>query len=212
MPKIFTHHPIVIWQIKLLPQAGYFFLNTHPEPLPLKQHFPRRNRIISGLAQGVLIVEGNISSGSMITAQIALDQNREIMAIPGSVYSSNSAGPNNLIKKGATLINNYTDILEALNLKDISTPIKNYIPTNESEKLILEALDSESQDIDEIIRKSGKSTAIIQSTITILELKRVIRRLDNNTIVKAKLTLAKKKAFVICSKTVSYHEKRPNHS
>jgi DNA processing protein len=169
---------------KIVDSGGLLLSEYPPGTLPLKQHFPRRNRIISGLAQGVLIIEGNLSSGSMITAQLALDQNREIMAIPGSVYSANSAGPNNLIKKGATLINNYSDILEALNLQDISTPIKTYQPTNETEKIILNFLNTEAQDIDEIIRKSGKNTATIQGAITILELKRIIRRLDNNTIVR----------------------------
>jgi len=169
---------------KIVAENGSLISEYPPGTMPLKQHFPRRNRIISGLAQGVLIVEGDLESGSMITAQLALDQNREIMAIPGSIYSSNSSGPNNLIKKGATLITSYNDILEVLNLKEISTPQKTYVPINEIEKIILDFLNADTQDIDEIIRKSGKSTAVIHSCLTILELKHVIRKLDNNTIVK----------------------------
>lgn len=140
--------------------------------LPLKQHFPVRNRIIAGLARGVLVIEGSQDSGSLITAKCALEQNREVLAVPGNIYNKTSAGPNNLIKMGAKAVTNATDVLEALDLEFAQQYIKNkeIIAETKEEEILLKFLSSEPIHIDELIQKSKLNTSVISSTLTMMEM------------------------------------------
>lgn len=153
-------------------------LGIRPKP----EYFPMRNRIMSGLSLGVLVIEAGQKSGALITALQALEQDREVFAIPGSILSTVSKGTNKLIQQGAKLVCNFNDILEELNLATITPQqldIKEFTASNESENKILKQLGAEPVHIDEICRQSGLSMAEVGSTLAMLELKGVTRQIGN---------------------------------
>ena len=149
-------------------------LGTSPRP----EYFPRRNRIMSGLSLGTLVTEAGESSGAMITAHLALEQNREVFAIPGSILSPTSRGTNHLIQEGAKLVRDHTDILEELNLTAVAHQLemKEIIPASDTESLLLKQLSAEPIHIDEVCRGSGLPTATISSTLAMMELKGLVKQ------------------------------------
>ncbi len=146
---------------------------------PRAENFPRRNRIMSGLSLGVLISEAGETSGATITAHMALEQNREVFAIPGSILSSTSSGTNRLIQEGAKLVRNCTDILEELNLSAVAHQIefKEAIPASDTESLLLKQLSAEPTHIDEVCRNSGLPVATVSSTLAMMELKGMVKQM-----------------------------------
>jgi DNA processing protein len=145
---------------------------------PRADNFPRRNRIMSGLSLGVLVVEADETSGAMITAHLALEQNREVLAVPGSILSPASRGTNHLIQEGAKLVRDYSDILEELNLTAVAhqMEIKEVIPASETETLLLKQLGTEPTHIDEVCRGSGLPTSVVSSTLAMMELKGLVKQ------------------------------------
>ncbi|MFC2060816.1 DNA-processing protein DprA [Chloroflexota bacterium] len=145
---------------------------------PRAEYFPRRNRIMSGLSLGVLATEAGEASGAMITAHLALEQNREVFAIPGSILSPASKGTNHLIQEGAKLVREYTDILEELNLTAVAHQIemREIIPPSDTESLLLKQLGTEPTHIDEVCRSSSLPVATVSGTLAMLEIKGLVKQ------------------------------------
>jgi len=141
-------------------------------------NFPRRNRIISGLSQACLVVEATLYSGSLITAKLALEQGREVMAIPGSIHSPLSKGCHALIKQGAKLVENFQDILDELNvfIERRSDEIKvdlqqeNTVAQEQSDKTLLVHLGHDAADIDTLCERSGLAAEVVSAMLLTLEL------------------------------------------
>jgi len=145
-------------------------------------NFAVRDRIISGLSLGVLVIEADEKSGALITAKCALDQNRDVFAVPGSVLSPKSVGPNTLIQSGAKLVMNAYDIINEYheNLQLFSDKKKNVLTKNPTEKKIIDLLDEHGiLFVDDIIRMSGMETPTISVSLSMLEIRGAIKHLGN---------------------------------
>jgi DNA processing protein len=155
-------------------------IGTKPEGF----RFPARNRIISGLVQGVIVVEATERSGSLITARLALDQGREVFAVPGRIDSPKSAGTHRLIQQGAHLVHTAGDILEGLSWNTGVTYVDTKPGTSgdgsavtAQEQQLLDSLDTYPLDIDALIRQTGLAIVKIHSLLLQLELKGLVRQL-----------------------------------
>lgn len=145
-----------------------------PGTLAKANHFPRRNRIISGLCQGLLVVEAARESGSLITARLALEQNREVFAIPGSIHNPLARGCNALIREGAKLVETTQDILEEFNQcfqqDGDNSPISLQTTLDLEQQTLLNRVMFSPTSIDTLVKDTGKSVESISSTLLILEL------------------------------------------
>jgi len=166
---------------KILETGGALISEYPPDQRGTQFTFPQRNRIISGLSLGILVVEAKQKSGALITAHYAFEQNRKVFAIPGPIHSLNSKGCHYLIKRGAKLVESANDILKDLNLPaGRQVYQKGIIGETEEENLILNVLKEEVLDIDKIIEKTKLSAAKVASTLAILEIKGKVRDLGGN--------------------------------
>ncbi|NQV17342.1 MAG: DNA-protecting protein DprA [Armatimonadetes bacterium] len=149
-----------------------------------KWNFPTRNRIISGISLGSLIIEGSKKSGALLTAKFALDQNRDVFALPGDINREQSAGPNYLIKLGAKIVTCPDDILEEYDLV-LDRPEKPFPKLSEKEDNIYQVLLENKPEIqfDDLMLKTGYSVGELSTVLLSLELKSIIKKVPGNKIV-----------------------------
>lgn len=187
-------------------QNGALLTESLPGEGPLKTSFPKRNRLISGMSLGVIVVEAAERSGALITARHATEQNREVFAVPGRVDNRMARGCHQLIRDGARLVQSIDDVLEEI--ESIATlashtvrsavtrgaPTANSEPTtyrpvaekpavrklDATERQVYDAVETEATHVDEVIRRSGLAAHVVLATMTTLEVRRLVRRLDGS--------------------------------
>jgi len=180
---------------------GAVMTEYEDEMEPLAYNFPQRNRIISGLSLGVVVVEAARNSGALITADFAAEQGRTVFAVPGKVSSNTSSGTNELIKDGARLVQSVDDILEELRIAEISPATNDekdkidkkiaaktkayiYNSLTDDERVVYKMLSDEPVYIDEIFKETGLDPASASKVLLNLELKRLIRELPGKLFIR----------------------------
>ncbi|MDP6822216.1 MAG: DNA-processing protein DprA [Dehalococcoidia bacterium] len=160
-------------------ESGAVLSEYPPGVKPHARNFPRRNRILSGMTLGTLVVEAGYRSGALLTVTHALEQNREVFAVPGSALSDRSSGANWLIQQGAKLVIDVQDILEELNIAGLGVQLGLSAPapvTGTVESELLNMLRGEPVHVDEITRRTGKPISVVSASLTMLELNGLVRQ------------------------------------
>lgn len=174
-------------------RQGALISEAPPRRAPLAGAFPARNRIITGLSLGVIVVEASARSGALISARLAMEQNREVFAVPGPVDSRVSTGCHRLLRDGARLVETVDDVLEELGpLVESVTDASGHeirkpgeLQLNEQERRVLDAITREPLSIDAVAAASGLPVHRVMSTISVLEMRRLTRRISGNLVARA---------------------------
>jgi len=145
---------------------------------PEGKNFPPRNRIISGLSRGVVVVEAGLRSGALITADFAADQGREVFAVPGNIFSPASKGCNRLLRDGAHVVTEARDVLETLHLDQLAEKqvARAVLPENATEATIFDQLSHEPSHVDDVARAIDLPVEDVSSTLVMMELKGMVRQ------------------------------------
>jgi DNA processing protein len=159
-------------------KSGAVVSDYAPGTPPESSNFPPRNRIISGLSMAVVVVEAGESSGALITAQFAVDQGREVFAVPGNILAPQSRGTNRLIQQGARPLLTAQDILDVLNLTRVTEQraIRKVLPSDSVETQLLDVLSHEPLHVDEIRNRTGLSIDQVSASLVMMELKGLVRQ------------------------------------
>jgi DNA processing protein len=171
---------------------GALVSESPPRSEPLAGMFPQRNRIISGLSLGVLVVEAGQRSGALITARHAVEQNRDVFAVPGRIDDRTSQGCHRLLRDGAKLVESADDVLEELGplyqatVRDDGRTVRHPAEAllNEQEQQVLGAIGTGATSIDEIVAETGLPVPQVLSTVSVLEMRHLIRRLSGSSVAR----------------------------
>ncbi len=164
-------------------QSGALLSDYPPGTAPESTNFPPRNRIISGLSLAVVVVEAGETSGALITASFAADQNRDVLAVPGNITAPNSKGTNSLIQNGARPYLKPEDILEVLNLEQVNTRkmARKALPADATEAQIIKVIAEGTMSVDEISFLTGQPVAVVSAALAMMELKGLVRNAGSMT-------------------------------
>lgn len=173
-------------------ERGAVVSELPPEVEPMGGNFPQRNRVISGLSLGVIIVEAPERSGALITARLAMEQGREVFAVPGRVDSRPSRGCHRLLRDGATLVESVDDVLEQLGFLVDAAPQEDgteihhpaELTLNDVERQVLDAIGREPTSIDKLVGKTNLAVPQVLSTVSVLEMRRLVRRVSGSSVVR----------------------------
>jgi DNA processing protein len=162
-------------------QHGALVSDYPPGTPPEAGNFPPRNRLISGLSMAVVVVEAGNRSGALITAQFAAEQGKDVFAVPGNINALQSIGPNRLVRDGAIPLLSPQDVLAVLNLEQVPAyqAARKVLPDDPQEARLLAALGSEPLHVDEITYRTGLPIEEISATLTMMELKGLVRQVGN---------------------------------
>ena len=172
-------------QRDILAAGGCLLSEFPPGTKPRPDHFPRRNRIISGLCRGVLVIEAGMKSGAMITVGFALEQGRDVFSVPGNIDSPQSFGTNHLIRLGAKPVLTAEDILEEYNLDLPIHTQRPDPPLDKEEQAILHLLDQQGVGLDDLCYQLGLPGGVVLARLAALELKGLIERLPGQKYIRA---------------------------
>ncbi|QEG21332.1 DNA-processing protein DprA [Mariniblastus fucicola] len=176
--------------------AGAVLSESLPQQAPKSGSFPRRNRIVTGLSLGVIVIEAADRSGALISARLANEQGREVFAVPGRMTDRMSKGTNGLIRDGATMVQSVDDVLEHLGPLPTAAKIETSsgesltirspaeLKLNEQETLVLQLISEDATEVDWLIQQSELPAARVLSTVSVLEMRRLIRRVSGTAVVR----------------------------
>jgi DNA processing protein len=173
-------------------EQGAVISELPPRAAPLPGMFPQRNRIITGISLGLIVVEAAERSGALISARHAMEQGREVFAVPGPVDSRASRGCHRLLRDGARLVESVEDVLEELGPLIEATPTEDgrtvhhpaELTLNEPEKQVLDVIETQPTSIDQVVAASGLPVPRVLATISILEMRRLVRRVSGTLVVR----------------------------
>ena len=171
---------------EIIEEGGCIISEYEPDTEPNSKHFPIRNRIISGLADGVLVVEAKDRSGSGITARLAKKQNKKVYCIPSNIDSKNGVGTGKLIQEGAKLVLSPQDILIEFGISMSENKIaeERNVKVDKQYKAVYEILTRVTINVNEICKRTGKNIIEVNTTLTMLELEGLVKQVGVNEFVK----------------------------